>query len=184
MRYEDILDKIKPELEKVEEQFRSDLLELRAGHLSPALIEEIKVDCFGSILLLKQLGHISVSGREIVIQLWDKSYVEGVVKAIEQKKLGVGIKIEGNNIFLSAPSLTEENKKNLVKILNQKKEKAFQSIRHWRDKIWRELQDACQAKEMSEDDKYRGKDKLEEIIKKSREKIEEMIKNKEKEIEG
>lgn len=181
--FQQILDKIKPELEELEARFKTELMEIRAGRLSPVLIEDVKVDCFGSVLPLKQLGGVSISGKEIIVQLWDRSYVEGVVKAIEQKKIGVGIKIEGSVIYLSAPALTEESKKNMVKILNQKKEEFFQIIRNLRDKAWRQLQDGQIKKEISEDDKFRGKDKLEELVKKHREKIEEMAENKRKEIE-
>ncbi len=183
MTYQEILDKIKPELEKLEEEFRVKITEIRAGRLSPALVENIKVDCFGSSVLLKQLGAVSVSGREIVIQLWDKSYLEGVVKSIEQRDTGLGIRIDGSTVYLSAPPLTEESKRNLIKVLNQEKEEIFQTIRRIRDKAWKEIQDGFQNKEIREDDKFRGKDKLEDLIKDWREKIEKMAENKTKEIE-
>jgi len=185
MSYQEIIEKIKPELEKVSDSFKNQLMEIRAGRLTTGLVENIKIECFGSILLLKQLGVISVpSPREILVQLWDKSYIEGVVRAIEQKKLGLGIRIEGNNIYFSAPPLTEETKKNLLRFLNQKKEETFQNIRRMRDMAWKEIQEGFQKKEIGEDDKYKGKDKLEELIKEYREKIETSAENKRKEIES
>ncbi|MDI6883429.1 MAG: ribosome-recycling factor [Patescibacteria group bacterium] len=184
MEYQEILDKIKPELEKIQEYFKSQIMEIRAGRISFALVEEIKVDCFGSVLPLKQLGAISGSGKEIIVQLWDKSYVEGVVRAIEQRKLGLGLRVEGNTIYLSAFSLTEESKRNLLRVLNQKKEEISQSIRHLRDKAWKQIQEGYQKGEIREDDKYRGKDKLEELIQDHREKIEKMAEVKKKEIES
>ena len=172
MTYQEILDKITPDLDRLKQDFKTQLLEIRAGRLSPALIEDIKVDCFGSELPMKQLGAISVTGKEVVIQLWDKSYVEGAVKAIEKKKIGVGIKTDGSNIFLSAPPLTEESKKDLIKILNQEKEGICQEIRRLRDKAWQEMQDRQQSGELSEDDKYKGKDKLEDLIRDNRKELE------------
>lgn len=185
MSYQEILEKIKPDLEKAQENFKSQLMEIRAGRLTIGLIEDIKVDCFGSILPLKQLGAISFSSpREILVQLWDKSYIESVVRAIEKRNLGLGMEVEGNNIYFSAPPLTEDSKKNLIKVLNQKKEEIFQNIRHRRDRAWKEIQEGFQKGEIGEDDKYRGKDKLEELIREQREKIEEVVENKRKEIEG
>ncbi len=184
MSYQEIIEKIKPELDKAQESFKNNLMEIRAGRLSTALIEDIKVECFGQVLPLKQLGAISTSSsKEILVQLWDESYVEAVVKAIEKRNLGLGVRIEGNSIYLSAPPLTEDSKKNLVKVLNQKKEETFQTIRRIRDRAWKEIQDAFQKKEIGEDDKYKGKDKLEDLIRETREEIEELVENKRKEIE-
>ena len=184
MSYQEILDKIKPELEKNLDFFKKQLMEIRAGRLSSGLIENIKADCFGQELPLKQLGIISTpSHNEISIQLWDKSYIEGVVQAIEKRKVGLNVRIEGNNVYLSVPPLTEEIKQNLIKILNEKKEESFQNIRRIRDKAWKEIQERCQKGEVTEDDKYKGKDKLEELVKEYREKIEETAENKRKEIE-
>lgn len=182
MSYEQILDNIKPDLERLEQEFKTQLLEIRSGKLSVSLIEDVKADCFGSILPLKQLGAISVSNKEIMVQLWDKSYVEGVVKAIEKRGFGLGVRIDGNNIYLTAPPLTEDSKKNLIRVLNQKKEEMFQEIRHLRDRAWKQIQEGTTSGEIREDDKFKGKDKLEEKIKEIRNNLEELVKNKEQEI--
>lgn len=185
MNYQEILDKIKPQLEKLEEDFKGQLREIRSGRLLTALVEDIKADCFGQELPLKQLGAVTTpSQKEILVQLWDKSYVEGVVKAIERKNIGLGVRVEGRDVYLTAPPLTQETKKNLIKLLNQRKEEIFQNIRHIRDKAWKELQEGERTGEIREDDKFRGKDKLEELVKEFREKIEELVETKEKEIEG
>ena len=160
MSYQEILDKIKNDLDKIREYFEGQLMEIRAGRLSIGLIENIKVDCFGSILALKQIASFSnPSPREILVQLWDKSYSENVIRAIEKGNLDLGIRVEGNSIYLSAPSLTEDSKKNLIKVLNQKKEETFQNVRHIRDKAWKEIQEGFQKGELGEDEKYKGKDK-------------------------
>lgn len=183
MDYQEILEKIKPELQNVVDSFKSEVAKIRAGRLSPSLVEDIKVDCSGAIMNLKQLGAISTfSLREVCVQLWDKSYIEPVVKAIENENLGLGIRTEENKIYLSSPPLTEERRKDLIRVLNQKKEEVFQEIRRVRDKAWKEIQEGFQKGEIREDDKYKGKDKLEEVIHEYRDKIEEMTENKEKEI--
>lgn len=185
MGYPEIIDKTKPELQDIVDSFKNEIQKLRAGRLTVALVEDIRADCFGSLLPLKQLGAISSpSLREISIQLWDKSYIESVVRAIENEDLGLGIRTDENTIYLSSPPLTEEARKNLTRVLNKKKEETFQSIRRVRDKSWKEIQDGFQKGEIREDDKYKGKDKLEDVVHEYRDKIEEMVKNKENEIKG
>ena len=182
MSFQEIINKIKPKIEETLSGFRQALLEIRAGRAAPSLIEEIKVECFGSILPIKQLGAISAAGKEIIIQLWDRSYAEAAVKAIEERRMGLGVKVSGAVIYLSAPPLSEESKKILIKSLNDKKEESFQELRRLRDKIWKDLQDAKHQGIISEDDKFRGKEKMEEMIKNCREDIEKIAENKEQEI--
>ena len=178
MSIETIIENIKPELETEVVEFKSELMKLRASRLSPALIEDIEAECFDSVLPIKQLGAImSVSQREIQVQLWDKTYVDGVVKAIEQEGLNLSMRIDGNNIFLSSPPLTSDSRKNLIVLLNKKKEEVFQELRHQRDKAWRKIQDGFQTGEIREDDKFKGKDKLDEEVKKQRQALEEMVRN-------
>ncbi len=182
--FQEIIDKIKPELEKTEQWFKNQLLEIRIGRIGNSLIEDIKVNCFGQELPLKQVGIVSsYSPKETVIQLWDKSYLENVVAAIKKRVGDLNIRTEENKIFLSFPPLTEETKKNLIKVLNEKREECFQRIRHLRDKVWKELQEKTQKGELGEDDKYRGKNKLEDLIGKYRENIEKSAENKKREIE-
>lgn len=185
MNYQEIIEKLKPKLQSIVEDFRNEIQKIRAGRLTGALIENIKADCFGQKLSLLQLGTLSnLSPREICLQLWDKSYLEEVVRAIEKENLGLSLRVEENKIYLSLPPLSEETRKNLIQLLNQEKEKTFQEIRRVRDRAWKEIQEGFQKGEISEDDKYRGKDKLDEQVREYREKIEELVENKEREIKA
>lgn len=185
MTYQEILDNIKPELEKEHSAFKEELMKIRASRLSPVLIEDLKIECFGTVCPLKQLGAISVASfKEVMVQLWDKSYVEGVTRALDQGDWGFGIRVDDNKIYLTAPALTEDTRKNLIKVLNQRKEESLQNFRRLRDKAWSALQDGFRDGTVREDDKFRGRDKLDEIIKNWREKTEELALNKEKEIIG
>jgi len=185
MDFNQIIEKIKPELQNIVDFFKSECSSMHSGRLSVGLIDDIKVDCSGATMDLKQIGAISIpSPHEILIQLWSELYIEPAVRAIENKNFGFGVRVEGNNIYLSAPPLTEERKENLIRLLGQKKEEVFQNIRRQRDKTWKEIQDSFQKGEIREDDKFKGKDKLEEVVKEYKDKIEEIAKNKEKEIQG
>lgn len=185
MNYTEIIEQLKPAFERATDDFKQELLKIQTGRLSASLIEDIKADCFGQKLPLKQLGAIlAVSQRELALELWDKSYVEGVVAALEKQGMDLGIRTDEKTVYLTAPALTEESRHNLIRLLNQKKENAFQDIRRLRDRAWREIQDGFQQGEIREDDKYKGKDKLDEATREYREKIEELASNKEKEIKG
>ncbi len=185
MIFTEIINQLDPSLENILSEFKQEMMKLRTSRLSPGLIEDVEAECFGSILPIKQLGAISSpTQRELLIQLWDQSYIPGVIKAIEREGLGLGIKIDGNSIYLSSPSLTEESRQNLIVLLNKKKEETFQDIRHQRDIAWKKIQDGFQQGEIREDDKFKGKDKLDEKIREYREKVEIMTTNKEQEIKG
>jgi len=185
MSYQEIIEKVKPEFQKLVDDFKVEVSKLRSNRLSPALLEDIEVNCFGSFMPLKQLGAITnVSARELLVDLWDKSYVESVVKAVEQAELGLGVRINDKAVYFSSPALTEESRQNIVRLLDKIKEDAFQDLRHCRDKGWKEMQDSCQKGELREDDKFKGRDKLDEATRDFREKIEQIAKRKEDEIRG
>jgi len=181
--YQEIIEKIRPELDKVIIFLERELVKIRIGRPSISLVEDIKVECFGQKIPLKQLGAISSSdSRQILIQPWDNSYIEPIVKAISQANLGVNPIVDKDLIRISFPPLSEEYRKDILKLLAQKKEDTRQTIRHWRKVAWDEIQDKFQEGEISEDDKYRGKDKLQELIDEYNGKVEELIEKKKKEI--
>lgn len=181
--YKQIIDKIKPELDKTMHFFEGELQKLRTSHASPAMVEDIEVDCFGSKFPLKQLGAISSpQSNQLVIQPWDKSYIEPIEKAIGQSGLGMSAVVDKNIIRLNLPSLTEEYRRSLEKVLNEKAEQARRTIRHWREQAWENLQEAFKAKEITEDDKFRGKDELQKLIDKENDKVKELVEKKKKEI--
>ena len=182
--YEEIIKKIEPEMEKVIEFLEREMMKLRTSRVSPSLVEDIVADCFGQKFPIKQLAAISVVGpREILIQPWDKSYLESIEKSISQSSVVASTAIDKEVIRLSFPALTEEYRKNLEKIISEKQEDARKTIRHWREDAWREIQDKQRAGEISEDNKFRAKDDLQDLVDKYNKKIEEMGENKKKEIE-
>lgn len=185
MTYQEIIEKTKPDFQTTLADFKTEISKLRSSRLSSALIEDITAECFGSFLPIKQLGSISsISNRELLVQLWDKSYAEGAVRAIEKAELGLSVRIDENNLYLSAPPLSEEVRKSMISLLNKKKEEFFQRLRHLRDKAWKELQDREKTGEIREDDKFRGRDKLDDLTKDFREKMDELAETREKEIKG
>jgi len=183
MTYQEIIDQIKPELEKVINFLEREVAKIRTGRASPSLIEDILVDCFGQKLPLKQLGTISCPNpRQIIIQPWDKSYIEAIEKAVSRSSLGMSPVVDKDVIRLSLPLLSEEHRKNLLKILSEKQEEAKKTIRRWREEAWDKIQEEFKEGKIREDDKFRGKDKLQELIDEYNEKVEKIGERKEKEI--
>jgi len=183
--YRKIIEKVKPIMEKAAKEFEEDLKTLRASRASFGLIEDLLVDCFGQRFPLRQLAQISIpEPRQIVISPWDSSYVEPIIKSIEKSGIGLSPIVDGTSIKINLPPITEEFKKNLLKVLSQKKEVAKKKIREARTKAWDELQHFSRLGKISEDQKYKGKDELQDLVEDFNEKIEEMSKRKEREILG
>jgi len=181
--YKEIIDKIRPELDKVINFLERELAKIRTGKATPSLVEDIEVECFGQKFLLKQLAAISISGpRQILIQPWDKSYLEPIEKAVQRSAIGTSPIVDKDLIHLSLPNLSEEYRKNLLKILSEKMEEARKTIRHWREVAWDEIQAKTTTSEIREDDKFRAKDELQDLIDEYNQKIEEIGERKKKEI--
>lgn len=184
--HSEIVEKIRPELEKVISFLDREFQKLRTERASPSLVEDLEVDCFGQRFTLKQLAAISTPRpKEIVIQPWDKSYVEDIVKALEKRsKMGGNPIVDQHVIRINIPPLSEEFRKDLIRFMAEKQEEAKKTIRRWRDEAWREIQERFKEGKIREDDKFRGKDDLQKLVDEFSDKIEEMVQRKRKEIEG
>lgn len=182
--YKEIIKKIKPELEKVINFLDKEIAGIRTGRANPSLVEDIIVECFGEKFPLKQLAAISSPGpKEIVIQPWDKSYIESIEKALSYSNIGASPIVDKDIIRISLPSLNDEYRKSLLRLLSEKQEEARKTIRRWREESWNEIQEEFRKGEIREDDKFRAKDELQELVDKYNEKVREIGERKEKEIE-
>jgi len=183
MSYKEFVDKAKPEFEKALKFLEGELAKIRTSRASPALVEDIEVNAFGSKFALKQLGAISApKTNQLVIQPWDTSYIEPIEKAISQSGLGMSAVVDKNVIRLNLPSLTEEYRQQLAKVLNEKAEQTRQTIRRQREDAWNKIQSAQKEKQISEDDKFRGKDELQKVVDEYNEKIKNLVEKQKNEI--
>jgi len=183
MEYKEIIEKIEPEMEKVISFLERELAKIRTGRASASLVEDIVVECFNQKFPLKQLAAISSpSAKQIVVQPWDKSYIEPIEKAISQSSLGAAPIVDKDLIRISLPPLSDEYRGSLLRILSEKQEEARKTIRHWRGEAWEEVQEKTKDGEIREDDKFRAKDKLQELVDEYNKKIDEMGERKKKEI--
>lgn len=184
VNYKDIINQIKPEMDKAINFLDRELAKIRTSRATPALVEDVVCDCFGQKFPLKQLAAISIpQPRQILIQPWDKSYIEGIVASLERTGIGANPIVDKEVIRINLPPLTEEYRKDLLRLLSQKKEETKRTIRRWREEAWDEIQEKCREGKIREDDKFRAKDELQDLIDEYNEKIEEMGERKIKEIE-
>lgn len=181
--YKEFIEKVKPEFEKSLKFLEQEMAKIRTTRASPTLVEDIEVNAFGSKFTIKQLGAISTpQTNQIVIQPWDVSYLEPIEKAIAQSGLGMSTAVDKNIIRLNLPMLTEEYRLALGKTLNEKAEQAKQVIRRQREEAWNKIQAAQKTKEITEDDKFRGKDELQKVVDEYHEKIKNLVEKKKKEL--
>lgn len=179
MEIEQNLKKIEKIFQEILTNFKKEITKIRSERVSPDILANLKIEYFGSTLLLKQLGTISLRGpREIIIELWDESYLDSVRKAIEKENFGFGIKAEGKIIYLTIPSLTQEDKEKLTKLVKERREDFYQKMRRERDREWSLAQKAQREGKIGEDEKYKIKERLDELIKEYREKLEELAEKK------
>jgi ribosome recycling factor len=183
MSYKEFVDKAKPEFDKAYKFLESELAKIRTSRATPALVEDISVNAFGSNFPIKQLGAISTpSNNQIVIQPWDTSYIEPIEKAIQQSGLGMSCVVDKNVLRLNLPMLTEEYRLALGKTLNEKAEQTKQVIRRQREDVWNKIQSAQKEKLITEDDKFRGKDELQKVVDEYNEKIKNLVEKKKNEL--
>jgi ribosome recycling factor len=183
--YIEIIKAIEPEFEKAVDFAQKKVASFRTGRANSALIEDIKVECFGDMLPIKQLAAISSpSGKQLLIQPWDRSYLEPIEKAISREASGLSSKVEGNSIIITLPPMSEELRKELVRSLSQVENGAKETIRKYRDAAWSDIQAKTREGLIREDDKFKAKEKLQETADKYSDKIDELVSRKKTEIEG
>lgn len=181
--YDESISTKKAEMEKALEHLSFELGKLRTGRATPSLVEDIKVDYYGSKSPLKQIANINVpEPRQITIQPWDRGAITAIEAAIRESDLGLNPINDGILIRLIIPALTEERRRDLVKVLNAKIEEARISIRNTREDIWKDIQEMEKNGDIGEDDKFRAKDKLQAVVDEFNKRIEEVREKKEKEI--
>jgi len=181
--YQEIINEKKKTLDERIIRFQEELGKLRTGRASTAMVEDLMVDYYGSQSPIKQVASINIpEPRTIVISPWDKDNLVNIEKAIRESQLGLTPNNDGQIIRINIPQLTEERRLDLVKVLNQKSEEARVGIRKVREEVWDEIQDLHKDGKIGEDDKFAGKDRLQEVIDEYNLKVEEMRKKKEDEI--
>lgn len=178
-----LVEKNKEQFEKTIRFFQEDISSLRTGRVSPSLVEKISVESYGTTTELLQLAAISSpEPHSIVIKPWDKSILSAVEKAISKSDLNVNPIVDGDLVRLNFPSLTEESRKELVKVLHRKAEESRIKLRNNREKVKDEILSLEKSKSISEDQKFDALEDLDELVKEYNDKIKQISEKKEEDI--
>ncbi|MBI4138755.1 ribosome recycling factor [Candidatus Uhrbacteria bacterium] len=173
----------KPEFEQTIDHFGKELHNIRSGRAHASMVEHLLVDAYGSAMELKGVASISVpDAKTIQIEPWDKTLVKEIEKAIQAAGIGVNPVTAGTVIRLNLPPLTEENRKTIVKIVHQKAEQARIGIRKIRENVRETISADMEAKRISEDEKFRLQDSLDNVVTEYNGRIEAMAAEKEKDV--
>jgi ribosome recycling factor len=179
----DVLSAAETKMVKAGEALGRDLAGLRTGRASPGLVEHIRVDYYGTPTPLNQLASISIPEvRMLIIQPWDKQVLPAIEKAIRKSELGLNPSSDGNVIRLMIPQLTEERRKELVKVVRKRVEEGRIAIRNIRREALEKLREILKAKDISEDDEKRAASQLQELTDRFIEDVNQLGKSKETEI--
>ncbi len=173
----------KQKLDECIAYFKNDIATLRTGRATPALVEHITVEAYGARTPLVHMASITAPDpRTIIIQPWDKALLKEVEKGIATSDLNIMPIIDGVLIRISLPQLTEENRKNLVKLLHQKAEACKVTLRQQREKTKSDIAKAEEEGSLSEDQKFKGQKQLDDMIKDYNDMVHAVAAEKEKEI--
>lgn len=158
------LEKKQADFNSALDYFKKDISTLRTGQANPSILDDVQIEAYGVMNPVNAVANISLNDNSsMIISPWDKGVIKSIEKSLIAADLGLGIVNEGDKIRLTVPALTEENRKDLVKKLNEKMEKTRIVIRNNRDMVKDLIEGAFDEKEISEDEKFRFMKELDEF---------------------
>lgn len=180
---DEVLSEIKRKMDKVLEVMARDLSRVRTGRASVALLEGIKVECYGTSMPLSQVASLAApESRLLTVQPWDPTVLGDIEKAILKSDLGLNPVNNGKFIRLPIPALTTERRKELVKIVKKMAEEAKVALRNIRREANEDLKEMKKEKLLPEDDAHRGQEEVQKVTDDFIKKVDVQAAEKEKEI--
>jgi ribosome recycling factor len=183
LKKETFLNELKSKSEKSLEALRKEMGRVRTGRASLAILDGVRVNYYGAPTPLAQVASLSVpDARTIMIQPWDSKVLGEIEKAIQKSDLGLTPLNDGKVVRINIPPLTEERRKELVKVIKRMEEECKVALRNLRREANEQLKTAKKDKQISEDDQFKSQDEVQKLIDKLIQKAEEIVKAKEKEV--
>jgi ribosome recycling factor len=171
------------QMEKSIDALRREFNSVRTGKASPALLDTVRVDAYGSKMPLNQVASVSSpEPRMLIVQPWDKGLMNEIDKAIRNSELGLNPANDGNVIRVPIPALNEERRREMVKLLHRIGEDARIAVRHARQEANKEIKRLQTDHEISEDDARREMDRIQKLTDEHIAKIDVLLKSKEEEV--
>lgn len=173
----------KSDFQATVDHFQKELSTLRTGRATPALVEDISVSAYDSTMEIRGLASINIpDSRTIVIEPWDKGLIQNIEKGIRDAGVGLSPVVDGQVLRVMIPQMTEENRKQIVKVMKEKLEEARVALRGVREDVRNEIVQKEKDKTFSEDEKFKVLDELDKLTKEFNDTLSEMAERKEEEI--
>ena len=165
------------------EALKSDLSKVRTGRAHTGLLDHVMVDYYGTMMPINQVANVNLlDARTISVQPWEKKMAQAVEKAIRESDLGLNPQSQGDQIRVPMPALTEERRRELVKVIKHEAESAKIAVRNLRRDANQQLKDLVKAKEASEDDERRAQDDIQKMTDRFIVEVDKLVSQKEAEI--
>jgi ribosome recycling factor len=178
-----VMDDVRAQMEKAVDAMRREFASVRTSKATPALLDTVRVEAYGSKMPLNQLATISApEPRLLLVQPWDKTMLPAIEKGIMTADLGLNPSNDGNLIRVPIPPLTEERRKDMVRMLHKLAEESRIGVRHARQEANKEVKRSHQANEISEDDARRRQDQVQKLTDEYIARIDEVLAAKENEV--
>jgi ribosome recycling factor len=180
---DDVVKETSERMDKSLDALRRDLMTIRTGRASPALVERVMVDAYGTQVPLQQLAGINApEARLLVVQPYDRSTIGAIDKALRRADLGFNPTNDGAVLRIAIPPLTEERRREMVKLVHRYSEEARVALRNIRRDAIKDLTDLEHEKLISEDDLKRGQDRVQDVTDRHIKQVDEIGKTKEQEV--
>jgi len=175
----------KKRIGEIETWLQNEFRQLRTGQATPAILDHIKVDAYGSAMPIQQVASIATEdAKTIRVAPWDTTLAKAIEGAIRDSELGLSVVVDDKGLRVIFPDLTSERREQLTKVAKTKFEDARVSLRKEREATWADIQQKEKDGKMTEDEKFRAKDDMQKLIDEANKKLEENTKKKEKDITG
>ena len=173
----------KQSVKDLEEWLKKEFATIRTGRATPAILDGVKVESYGSFMSISQLANLSIEdARSLRITPWDLSQVKAVEKAITTSDLGLSVSVDEKGLRVIFPELTSDRRAGLIKVAKQKMEDARITLRAEREKVVKDVDSLEKTGKISEDEKFRTKAELQKLIDEGGKTLDEMFSKKEHEI--
>ena len=181
--YKELIAERKKDFDWIIEHTKSEVAAIRTGRAHSSMVEDIQLDYMGSRLRIKELATITTpEPRVIFIQPWDKQAIPNIEKGIKDSSLGLNPSSDSNGVRLNIPPLTEERRKEFIKLLHEKVEWSRIRARQIREDVIKKVQNEIKENKARDDDMFKTKDELQKIMDGLNQKFDDMTKKKEQEL--
>ncbi len=183
MTTESVIKKTRKRMDNSIKAFRRDMSKVRTGHTSPDMLSSIKASYYGSMTPIDQMARVTLGeGRILMVEPWDSSAIEALVKAIQTSDMGLNPQVQGNIIRVTVPALNQERRQSIVRSIGARSEEARVSIRNTRRDTLEEIRSLEKTGECSQDDSRRAQGTLQKITDSATNQINEYASAKESEV--